>query len=231
MYSIFKGVRYPPHGGNLVEPIAAWRERECGLGHIEKSLQTPVAYAQMADGDLLCLVAEEDRSAFAELFRRFAGRIKAFLLRWGMPGDQAEEVAQEVMVAIWRRADSFDPAKAAASTWIFAIARNRRIDLIRKTARREPDPEDPLFERDPDPDGMVLLSLQERQRIIREAIQELPQDQQDVLRIAFFEGLSHGECAEALDVPLGTVKSRIRLAFRKLREALGEDFVEELLND
>ncbi|MEL7416796.1 MAG: sigma-70 family RNA polymerase sigma factor, partial [Pseudomonadota bacterium] len=119
----------------------------------------------------------------------------------------------------------------AASTWIFAIARNRRIDLIRKTARREPDPEDPLFERDPDPDGMVLLSLQERQRIIREAIQELPQDQQDVLRIAFFEGLSHGECAEALDVPLGTVKSRIRLAFRKLREALGEDFVEELLND
>jgi len=214
-----------------VEPIAAWRERECGLGHIEKSLQTPVAYAQMADGDLLCLVAEEDRSAFAELFRRFAGRIKAFLLRWGMPGDQAEEVAQEVMVAIWRRADSFDPAKAAASTWIFAIARNRRIDLIRKTARREPDPEDPLFERDPDPDGMVLLSLQERQRIIREAIQELPQDQQDVLRIAFFEGLSHGECAEALDVPLGTVKSRIRLAFRKLREALGEDFVEELLND
>ena len=214
-----------------MEPIAAWRERECGLGHIEKSLQTPVAYAQMADGDLLCLVAEEDRSAFAELFRRFAGRIKAFLLRWGMPGDQAEEVAQEVMVAIWRRADSFDPAKAAASTWIFAIARNRRIDLIRKTARREPDPEDPLFERDPDPDGMVLLSLQERQRIIREAIQELPQDQQDVLRIAFFEGLSHGECAEALDVPLGTVKSRIRLAFRKLREALGEDFVEEQLND
>ena len=201
------------------------------MGHIEKSLQTPVAYAQMTDGDLLGLVAEEDRLAFAELFKRYAGRVKAFLLRWGMPGDQAEEVAQEVMVSIWRRADSFDAKKAAASTWIFAIARNRRIDLIRKTARREPDPEDPLFERDPDPDGMVIFSQQERQRTIRAAIAELPGDQQEVLRIAFFEGLSHGECATALEVPLGTVKSRIRLAFRKLREALGEDFAEELLND
>ena len=201
------------------------------MGHIEKSLQTPVAYAQMTDGDLLGLVAEEDRLAFAELFKRYAGRVKAFLLRWGMPGDQAEEVAQEVMVSIWRRADSFDAKKAAASTWIFAIARNRRIDLIRKTARREPDPEDPLFERDPDPDGMVIFSQQERQRTIRAAIAELPGDQQEVLRIAFFEGVSHGECATALEVPLGTVKSRIRLAFRKLREALGEDFAEELLND
>ncbi|MEL7415133.1 MAG: sigma factor, partial [Pseudomonadota bacterium] len=82
----------------------------------------------MADGDLLCLVAEEDRSAFAELFRRFAGRIKAFLLRWGMPGDQAEEVAQEVMATCWHKAKMFDPARASVATWIFTIARNRKID-------------------------------------------------------------------------------------------------------
>ncbi|MEL7215209.1 MAG: sigma-70 family RNA polymerase sigma factor [Pseudomonadota bacterium] len=185
----------------------------------------------MADAELLSRIAEEDRLAFVELFERFAGRVKAFLMRWGMPGDQAEEAAQEVMVSIWRRAKTFDPQKAGASTWIFAIARNRRIDMIRRATRPEPDPNDPLFQPDPEPDGSAALSASEREVVVRDAIANLPEAQREIVHLAFYEGLSHGECAERLDVPLGTVKSRIRLAFAKLRDILGDGIVVELRDD
>ncbi|MEL6582332.1 MAG: sigma-70 family RNA polymerase sigma factor [Pseudomonadota bacterium] len=203
------------------------------MGHIETTppAPAPVPYKDMADAELISLVAETDRQAFVELFGRYAGRVKAFLMRWGMPADQAEEAAQEVMVSIWRRAAQFDPAKAGATTWIFAIARNRRIDMIRRATRPEPDPNDPLFVPDPEPGGMEVLSAQEREGAVRAGIAELPEAQQEILRLSFYEGLSHGECAERLGVPLGTVKSRIRLAFSKLRDILGDDIAEELKDD
>jgi RNA polymerase sigma-70 factor (ECF subfamily) len=148
-----------------------------------------------------------------------------------MPADQAEEAAQEVMVSIWRRAHQFDPDKAGATTWIFAIARNRRIDMIRRATRPEPDPNDPLFVPDPEPDGMTVVSAQEREQIVRDAVATLPEAQQEILQLSFYEGLSHGECAERLGVPLGTIKSRIRLAFAKLRDTLGADMAAELKDD
>jgi len=105
------------------------------------------------DTELMQLVAEaRDRNAFVELFKRYAGRVKAFLIRAGASPDMADEAAQDVMVSLWRRAGQYDPTKAGVSTWIFAIARNRRIDLIRRQARPAPDPEDPLFQPDPEPD-------------------------------------------------------------------------------
>ncbi len=180
---------------------------------------------------LLLRVAQQDKSAFAELFGRYAGRVKSFLLRYAMPDDQAEEIAQEVMVQVWRKASSYDPAKAAPSTWIFAIARNRRIDLIRRSARRQPDPDDPMFQPDPEPDGGSAVSAMERQTQVREALATLPDNQRTVLFATFFEGLSQVEIAEREGVPLGTVKSRVRLAFARMRDRLGPDMIQELYDD
>lgn len=183
------------------------------------------------DAALLARIAEADRAAFAELFARFAGRIKAFLLSGGAQMEDADELAQEVMVTIWRKAGSYDPGKSAASTWIFTIARNRRIDLIRRRKRPEPDPEDPLFHPDPDPGGLEVLATTQVQVKIRAGLEALPRDQQKVLHAAFYEGLSHGEVATKLGLPLGTVKSRIRLSFRNLRGHLGDDMLGALRDD
>jgi RNA polymerase sigma-70 factor (ECF subfamily) len=180
-----------------------------------------------SDADLLLATARQDRSAFVELFGRYAGRVKAFMMRSGASCADADEIVQEVMVAIWRRASTFDPDKAAASTWIFAIARNRRIDMIRRVRRPAPDPNDPLFQPDPEPDGLDRITAVEREKQVREGLASLAPEQRRVLEAAFYEGLSHGEIAGRLDLPLGTVKSRIRLAFRHLRGALGDDLALE----
>jgi RNA polymerase sigma-70 factor, ECF subfamily len=184
-----------------------------------------------SDADLIRAIAAYDRGAFAVLFDRYAVRIKAFMLRAGASEQDADEIAQDVMVSVWRRAASFDPARAAASTWIFAIARNRRIDMIRQARRPAPDPEDPLFQPDPEPDGLVTVSLAEREALVREGLANLPAEQREALRLAFYDGMSHGEIAERTGLPLGTVKSRIRLAFRHLRGALGDDIAGELVGD
>jgi RNA polymerase sigma-70 factor, ECF subfamily len=184
-----------------------------------------------SDADLIRAIAADDREAFAALFDRYAVRIKAFVLRSGASEQDADEIAQDVMVSVWRRAASFDPARAAASTWIFAIARNRRIDMVRQARRPVPDPEDPLFQPDPEPDGLVTVSLAEREALVREGIASLPAEQREALRLAFYDGMSHGEIAERTGLPLGTVKSRIRLAFRHLRGALGDDIAGELVGD
>lgn len=184
-----------------------------------------------SDAELIRAVAGRDREAFGRLFDRYAVRIKAFMLRAGAAEPDADEIAQDVMVSIWRRADSFDPDRAAASTWIFAIARNRRIDMLRRTARPAPDPADPLFQPDPEPDGMARVSLAEREALVRASLATLAPEQREILRMAFYDGLSHGEIAAATGLPLGTVKSRIRLAFRHLRGALGEDMAAEIVDD
>lgn len=176
-----------------------------------------------SDADLILATARRDRASFVVLFGRYAGRIKAFVMRSGTSATDADEIAQDVMVAIWRRAGTFDPARAAASTWIFAIARNRRIDMIRRVRRPTPDPNDPLFQPDPEPDGLERVTAAEREAQVRESLDTLAPEQRQVLVAAFYEGLSHAEIAERLELPLGTVKSRIRLAFRHLRGTLGDD--------
>ncbi len=187
----------------------------------------PALSGDASDEALLARVALRDRQAFAALFGRWAGRVKGFIARSGVSQAEADEAAQEVMLQVWRRAETFDPCRAGASTWIYAIARNRRVDMARRR-RPEPDPEDPQFRPDPEPGGFALRAAAERDGAVRAAVAELGPEQLEVVRLAFYEGLSHAEVAEALGLPLGTVKSRLRLAMGRLRGALGAGFAEEL---
>jgi RNA polymerase sigma factor (sigma-70 family) len=167
---------------------------------------------------LLDRVAKQrDRAAFAELFSHFAPRVKAYLVRLGSGADVAEELAQEVMLTVWRRADSFDPARAGASTWIFAIARNRRIDALRRAPRRDFDPDDPDLAPSAPAAPDQSVDARDWERKLGAALGDLPDEQAQMLRLAYYDDRSHSEIADALKVPLGTVKSRLRLAIGRLR--------------
>jgi RNA polymerase sigma-70 factor (ECF subfamily) len=174
--------------------------------------------------DLLVLVADkQDRTAFAELFSYYAPRVKSYLMRLGADGAAAEEITQDVMVTVWRKATLFDRAQASVSTWIFRIARNRRIDVFRRTKRPDLDPEETMIlPAAVEAPGERIEAMQTEARV-REAMRDLPEEQLLLLRLAFYEGLSHREIAEKLDVPLGTVKSRIRLAFAKMKSRLDDE--------
>lgn len=188
--------------------------------------------AAQVDANLIRRIAEDrDKSAFRELFDRYAGRIKAAMIKGGAPNDEADEAAQEAMLAIWRKAETFDPARAPASAWIFTIARNRRIDMIRRQSRPTPDPNDPLYAPDPPAPAEVEVAAANRDARVREAVQDLNAEQRIAVHLAFFEGLSHPEVAKRMGSPVGTVKSRLRLAAGRLKSALGEHFREELKND
>lgn len=157
-----------------------------------------------------------DREAFAELFSYFAPRLKSWLIKSGATPAAAEDFAQDTMLTVWRKADLFDARKARAATWIFTIARNRRLDLLRRDARPLPTPEINLVEAEaPRPDDL-FSAVQDAERI-RDALALLKPDQVEVLRLAFFLDSPHSEIARRLNLPLGTVKSRIRNAMTKLR--------------
>lgn len=173
---------------------------------------------------LLGDIAENrSRAAFAELFGHFAPRIKGFIMRSGASEELAEEIVQETMVTVWTKAAQFDAARAGASTWIFTIARNKRIDILRRVSRPEPDPEDPMFQPDPPMSGEEFTQSREDQVRVRAALEHLPPEQVEIVRLSFFDSLTHSEIAERLSLPLGTVKSRLRLSFRKIRSALGDE--------
>lgn len=166
---------------------------------------------------------QQDREAFAQLFGHFAPRLKAFNLRAGIDADTAEDLAHEAMIQVWRRAESFDPAKAAVSTWIFTIARNKRIDRLRR--ERYPElvsDEDRPEEIDTAPAADERIEADQYHGIVREAVRHLPAEQARIVHMAFFEDKSHSSIATELKLPLGTVKSRIRLALARLRELVAE---------
>ena len=169
------------------------------------------------------IAARQDRAAFAALFRHFAPRIKAFVMRGGTDADTAQEVAQEALVMVWRKAASFDRTRASAATWLYTIARNKRIDLLRRGARPI-DAEDWLVVYAPEPEeaDKSVLAGQTYTRV-KELLGGLSEDQLVVIQKAFFEDKTHTVIAEELKLPLGTVKSRIRLALGRLREALEKD--------
>jgi RNA polymerase sigma-70 factor (ECF subfamily) len=169
---------------------------------------------------LRAIAERRDEEAFAHLFETYAPRVKGLLRRSGSDGGRAEELAQEAMLTVWRKAHLYDPAKATPATWIFCIARNIRIDAIRRERRPEFDPDDPMLAADTGPAPDATFAAGQREARLREALRELPADQVRVLELSFFEGKAHGEIAAVLNVPLGTVKSRIRLAFGHLRAAL-----------
>ena len=135
----------------------------------------------------------------------------------------AEELSQEAMLSVWRKADRFDPTKASAGTWIFTVARNLRIDALRKERRPNFDPEDPAFVPEPEMSPDRAVEVGEVQVKIKAAIAQLPVEQAEVIRLSFYQDKPHGEIAEELNLPLGTVKSRLRLAMRRVRTALGEE--------
>jgi RNA polymerase sigma-70 factor (ECF subfamily) len=183
----------------------------------------PAIDAGLMAKHIAAVAGSADREAFAELFRYYAPRVKAYLVRQGSDAARAEDLMQDVMATVWRKAGQFDPSRASASAWIFAIARNLRIDVFRRERRPELDPDDPLLvpEAEAPPDAAMLND--EAARRLREALTALPEAEQGVLRMAYFEDKSHARISAELRIPLGTVKSRVRLAFARLRAALGDE--------
>jgi RNA polymerase sigma factor (sigma-70 family) len=170
---------------------------------------------------IVAIARDRDRAAFAGLFEHFAPRVKSYMLRLGAASEAAEELAQETLLIVWRRAEAYDPAKAAASTWIFAIARNLRIDVARR-ANRAPLRDDPAFEISaPTPPDAAFSAVEDEARI-GQAIATLPPEQARVIKLSFFSDKPHSEIAAELELPLGTVKSRLRLAMNRLRALLEE---------
>lgn len=175
--------------------------------------------------DLIEAIAtRQDRAAFASLFNHFAPRVKAFIMRGGADAEAAQEVAQEALIMVWRKAASFDRSRASATTWLYTIARNKRIDLLRRNNRPAIDTEDWLTvfaPEDEDADKSVLAG--QTYTRVKELLSGLSADQLVVIEKAFFEDKTHTAIAEELKLPLGTVKSRIRLALGRLRDALERD--------
>lgn len=178
------------------------------------------------------VAASQDRDAFAALFDYFAPRINAYLRKLGLEAAQAEELTQEVMLTLWRKAALFDSSKSNLSTWLFRIARNRRIDALRRDKSGKLDPDDPYLQPEPLEAADKEVDAKQRDLRIRAAMAELPSEQVETIRLAFFLGLSHSQIAEETGLPIGTVKSRIRLAFSRLRVLLErDDLVDTDLND
>ncbi len=209
--------------------LAVWRNRRQSVARMGGTSDSNRAGAAASSlearslDDLVVDVAQRrDRRAFALLFEHFAPRLKAYLARSGTDQATAEELVQDVMLTLWRRADQFDRAQASAGTWIYTIARNRRIDLLRRERRPEIDPSDPLLTPAPDPAADDALLAGEREQRLRAALGQLPREQSDLLRMAFFDDKPHSVIAAETRLPLGTVKSRLRLAMVRLRKVLKE---------
>ena len=171
---------------------------------------------------LLAGVARQDRDAFGRLFRAYAPKVKGHLLAKGAPRAAADELVQEVFLSIWRKADQFDAQRGSAAAWIFTLARNAFIDRIRRETRPEVDPQDPLFvasgaEALP-PDSR--MAAEEERHALRVALAALPPEQREVMQRAYFAGRSLSEIASEQSVPLGTIKTRARLALARLRQKL-----------
>ena len=191
-----------------------------GWGLIRMNGQTAPEDQPSMEELMLAVSSRRDVDAFEVIFKHFAPRVKAYMAKLSADTQTAEELMQETMIAVWNKADQFDVAKGALSTWIFTIARNQRIDAVRRARRPEFDPTDPAFV--PDAEQPADLRIAERQSAsqLRAAMADLPKEQSTLLELAYFEESTHSAIAKKLNLPLGTVKSRLRLAFNKLRAAL-----------
>lgn len=176
--------------------------------------------SESARADLIRAIAEHaDRSAFVTLFEYYAPKIKAQVMRFGIDASVADDVAQDALLAVWQRAAQFDPKRGSASAWIFTISTNARIDRLRRDKRFANsvpiEPEGPEF---------VIAALDETADDARmaEIVRTLPEEQQSLVFLSFYSDMPHAEISQKLGIPLGTVKSRIRLAMARLRKLLGE---------
>jgi RNA polymerase sigma factor (sigma-70 family) len=178
--------------------------------------------ASQLDDLLTAVGVERDGEAFTELFDHFRPRVHAQLLRLGLAPFAAADVTQDVMETIWCKAHQFDRSKSAAATWVFRIAQNRRVDVRRRSRDHILVDADLLAIPDPAPDNDDNIDAAQREQHVHAALEELPRDQFRMVQLAFFEGLSHATIAARTKTPIGTVKSRLRLAFTRLRRLLGD---------
>lgn len=196
-----------------------------------QTVKTPDKAAQevtqrMRD-NLVAIGKNRDETAFHDLYAHFSGRIKSFLMGKGTQESVAEELTQEIMLIVWRRAESYNPEKAAPSTWLFTIARNKRTDYLRGNSRIEVELDDEMLEvDDAEPTQEDQVNLVQQTQTLEQALYKLPQEQRQVLHLSYFRGKSHGAIAQWLDLPVGTVKSRIRLAMQSIRSELISEEIE-----
>ena len=193
---------------------------DMGLNAGMNAAASETATAEKAPDFNALLVAvgkSQDRSAFIQLFEHFAPRVKSFLMKNNMNPETADELAQETMLAVWDKAQMYNPSKAKASTWIYTIARNKRIDFIRKDSRDMSVDYDPIWVEDDAPSPRQNVIEQDEQEKLKTALEDLPSDQSELIYKSFFEGKSHAQISEETGIALGTVKSRIRAALMKLR--------------
>ena len=194
-----------------------------GIKHVasEKVMQTQ---DKPLNRYLVAIGKDRDQDAFVAIYEHFSGRVKSFLMGKGMNEDIAEELMQEIMLTVWRRAESYMPEKAAASTWIFTIARNRRIDYLRGNSRVEVELDDELLDIESDEKTLEQITMDTQSAArLQAALEFLPKEQKQVVHLSYFRGQSHGDIAEWLQLPIGTVKSRIRLAMQNVRQRFEQE--------
>jgi len=171
---------------------------------------------------MLAVRDARDRAAFAALFDHFAPRLKGFIMRSGTGSGQAEEIVQDVMLTVWRKADQFDPQKAQVAAWVYQIAKNRQIDVLRKENRPLPEElkSDAQDSARTDTDAGQILAVEQEALQLKEAIFKLKPDQREMIEKAYLGELTHQEIKAQTGLPLGTIKSRIRLGLERLRHDL-----------
>ena len=175
-----------------------------------------------------CVQATQDKQAFTKLYHHYAPRIYSFLVKNKAASEEAEEIAQEALMTLWQKSHLFDPEKSSLSTWLFRVARNKRIDRLRRKILSDSDKKDPsLFPEAEKTADQKIESIQWEAKM-RAAIKSLPPEQSLLIKMAFFEGKTHSQISNELSLSLGTVKSRIRLAFSKLRVQVEKDYKAEI---
>ena len=178
----------------------------------------PLGITSMSDfNDLERIAAQRDAQAFRKLFEKYGPLVKAFMMKQGVDPATAEELSQETLISVWKKANLYAREKGSVTTWIFAIARNLRIDRIRmeETWSELPD----VYEQEASADAPAdeVIAKEQLHLKLKQALALLPPEQREVIHLSFIEGLTHGDIAQRLELPAGTVKSRLRLAYLKLR--------------
>lgn len=171
-------------------------------------------------GDLLRKIAARDRRAFEALYGETAGRVCAIVLRLVRDRASADDVLQNVFVKVWNRSDRFDARRGDGMAWLATMARNEAIDWLRKHRREAPSPHDPDELSGGAASPPVAADRAASRHALTECMTELPEVQRSCIRLAFLEGLTHGDLADRLAAPLGTVKARIRRGMARLKRCL-----------